>query len=141
MTTATPSTVTRSTEDLITLPGSTPPTPLVRSGIATNITTHAVDIKRDVAHAESDVLVELLNYDGLTARCISGRYIARLEKRAGLWRISVRRSSVDVMMTGDASGLAAPEFRGVWVLEGSRDRSHLSYVRPLQIDSTPPAVW
>ena len=70
-----------------------------------NITTHTVEIDGDTAHAESYVLVALLNHDGVTARLINGRYIDRLEKRDGVWRIAVRRSTVEVMITGDASAL------------------------------------
>jgi hypothetical protein len=97
-----------------------------------NITTHKVEIDGEVAHAESYVLVTLLNHDGVTARFINGRYIDRLEKRQGTWRIAVRRSTVEVMIAADASGLKNPLFVDQGYSRGSRDRSDLSYVRPLQ---------
>jgi ketosteroid isomerase-like protein len=106
-----------------------------------NITTHTVAIDGDTAHAESYVLVALLNHDGETARFINGRYIDRLEKRDGVWRIAVRRSTVELMVTGDASGLQSPLFREQGYSRGTRDRSDLSYVRPLAIDTPPPAMW
>ncbi|HET9731714.1 MAG TPA: nuclear transport factor 2 family protein [Acidimicrobiales bacterium] len=106
-----------------------------------NITTHTVEIDGDTAHAESYVLVALLNPDGETARFINGRYIDRLEKRDGTWRIAVRRSTVEVMVTADASGLQNPVFKDQGYSKGTRDRRDLSYVRPLQIDTPAPELW
>lgn len=106
-----------------------------------NITTHTVDIDGDSAHAESYVLVTLLNHDGVTARFINGRYIDRLVKRDGVWRIAVRRSTVELMITADASALRSPAFIEQGYSRGTRDRRDLSYVRPLEIDTPPPEVW
>jgi ketosteroid isomerase-like protein len=106
-----------------------------------NITTHTVDIDGDTAHAESYVLVALLNHDGETARLINGRYIDRLEKRDGTWRIAVRRSTVEVMITADASGLQNPIFKEQGYSRGTRDKWDLSYVRPLQIGTPAPELW
>ena len=52
-----------------------------------NITTHTCEIDGDVAHAESYVMGAILNRDGVTARLLCGRYIDRLERRDGEWRI------------------------------------------------------
>jgi len=106
-----------------------------------NITTHTVQIDGDAAHAESYVLVALLNHDGVTARLINGRYIDRLEKRDGTWRIAVRRSTVEVMITADASALANPAFKEQGYSKGTRDKRDLSYIRPLQIDTPAPELW
>jgi hypothetical protein len=106
-----------------------------------NITTHNVEIEGGTAHAESYVLVALLNHDGVTARLINGRYIDRLEKRDGAWRIVVRRSTVEVMITADASLLSSPVFQEQGYSRGTRDRRDLSYVRPLQIDTPAPELW
>jgi len=106
-----------------------------------NITTHTVEIDGNTAHAESYVLVALLNHDGVTARLINGRYLDRLEKRDGAWRISVRRSSVEVMITADASGLKNPLFVEQGYPKGTRDKRDLSYTRPLQIDTPAPEAW
>jgi hypothetical protein len=51
-----------------------------------NITTDLCEIEGDVAHAESYVIVALLNNDERSARLIGGRYIDRLERRNGEWR-------------------------------------------------------
>jgi hypothetical protein len=86
-------------------------------------------------------IVALLNPDGNTARFINGRYVDRLEKRDGAWRIAVRRSTVEVMINGDASGLQSPLFKQQGYGHGTRDKRDLSYVRPLQIDTPAPALW
>ena len=106
-----------------------------------NVTTHTVEIDGDSAHAESYVLVTLLDHNGETARFINGRYIDRLEKRDGVWRIAVRRSTVELMIVGDASGLQHPMFTQQGYSKGTRDTSDLSYARPLQIDTPAPALW
>lgn len=102
-----------------------------------NITTHTCDIDDDVAHCESYVIVMLLNKDGKTARLISGRYIDRLERRDGEWKIALRRSTVDVLLAGDASILKAPIFREQGYTKGLRNMDDVSYQRPLTLERTP----
>ena len=106
-----------------------------------NITTHTCEIDGDVAHAESYVLVTLLDHSGETARFINGRYIDRLERRDGVWRIAVRRSTVEVMIAADSSGLKHPMFQEQGYSRGTRDRRDLSYARPLEIDTAAPEFW
>ena len=100
-----------------------------------NLTTYNVEIDGPIAHAETYVLVALLNHDGGSARLINGRYVDRLEKRDGCWRIAVRRSTVEVMGTIDASLMQSPAFTQQGYPTGTRDRRDLSYVRPLTIDA------
>lgn len=102
-----------------------------------NITTHTCEIDGDVAHCESYVLVILLNNDGESARLISGRYIDRLERREGEWKIALRRSTVDVLLSGDASILKMPFFHDQGYTKGLRDKRDVSYQRPLGLDETP----
>ncbi|MEX0665408.1 MAG: nuclear transport factor 2 family protein [Acidimicrobiia bacterium] len=99
-----------------------------------NVTTHTCEIDGDVAHAESYVLVSMLSPDGTTATLLNGRYIDRLERRDGAWRIAVRRSTAEIVLTGDASMLQSPFFKEQSYLKGARDRSDLSYERPLGLD-------
>ncbi|MET9090067.1 nuclear transport factor 2 family protein [Streptomyces sp. NPDC004237] len=106
-----------------------------------NITTHTCDIDGDQAHCESYVFVALLGHDGTSAQLISGRYLDRLERRDGEWRIAVRRSTVEWTMSGDASMLKAPFFKQQGFLKGTRDRKDLSYHRPLRVDTEAPARW
>ena len=106
-----------------------------------NVTTHTCEIDGDTAHAESYVIVVLLGADGRTAQFISGRYLDRLERRDGHWRIAVRRSTVEVMFVADASVLQSTFFTEKGYLQGTRDRTDLSYERPLLIESMAPARW
>jgi hypothetical protein len=105
-----------------------------------NITTHNCEIHDDVAHVESYVLVGLLNPDGKTARFINGRYVDRMEKRGGVWRIALRRCTVDLLIAGDASILNLPQFKQGGFIKGARDESDVSYHRPLEL-STPVERW
>jgi hypothetical protein len=102
-----------------------------------NITTHTCEIEGDVAHCESYVLVGLLDNSGNTARLISGRYIDRMEKREGQWKIALRRSMVDLVLAGDASILKHPAFTSQGYSKGIRDERDISYQRPLSLDITP----
>lgn len=106
-----------------------------------NITTHTCEIDGNTAHAESYVMVVLLFKDGRTAQAMFGRYLDRLEKRDGRWRIAVRRTSVEAAITGDASSLTSPFFtrQGYW--SGVRDRTDPSYARPLRLDTPAPPTW
>ena len=78
-----------------------------------------------------------LNNDEKGARVISGRYIDRLEKRNGEWKIALRRSTVDVLISGDASILKAPIFSQQGYTKGLRDKRDVSYQRPLNLEETP----
>lgn len=105
-----------------------------------NITTHTCEIDGDTAHAESYVIVGLLNPDGKTVRLINGRYVDRLEKRDGTWKIALRRCTVDLLIAGDASILEMPQFKAGGYIKGARDKSDVSYQRPLSLD-LPAGRW
>jgi hypothetical protein len=99
-----------------------------------NVTMQSCEIDGDVAHAESYVIGLFADKGGQTSRMLAGRYIDRLEKRGGEWRIVVRRATVEVVMEGKAlmpNGKSPP---GSGYLKGSRDRSDPSYQRPLNTD-------
>ncbi|MGD6749716.1 nuclear transport factor 2 family protein [Streptomyces sp. BH105] len=106
-----------------------------------NVTTHTCDIDGDSAHAESYAIVVLLGSDGRTAQFISGRYLDHLERRDGQWRITVRRSTVEVMFLADASVLQSSFFKEQGYLKGTRDTTDLSYRRPLLVDAPAPQRW
>ena len=106
-----------------------------------NITTHTCEIDGDTAHAESYVLVALLAPDGGSTTVMSGRYLDRLERRDGQWRISARRSTVDLVLSGSAAMLQHPGFVGQAYPRGARDRQDPSYARPLDLDAAPGPVW
>lgn len=96
-----------------------------------NVTMHACEIEGDIAHCESYVIGLFADKGGESSRILAGRYIDRLEKRQGEWRIAVRRATVEVAMEGRAilpNGQTPP---GSGYLRGDRDRSDPSYQRPL----------
>lgn len=106
-----------------------------------NITTHTCEIDGDTAHAESYAIVVLIGPDTKSAQFITGRYVDRLERRQGQWRIVVRRSTVEGMFLADARVLQSPFFTEKGYQLGTRDRTDLSYERPLTIDTPAPARW
>jgi len=106
-----------------------------------NITTHTCEIDGDTAHAESYAIVVLISPDSKSAQFITGRYLDRLERRDGQWRIAVRRSTVEGMFLADARVLQSSFFSDKGYLVGTRDRSDLSYQRPLTISAPAPARW
>lgn len=106
-----------------------------------NVTTHTCEIDGDTAHAESYVIVVLLGIDGRSAQCISGRYVDRLERRNGEWRIALRRSTVEVMFGADASVLQSPFVKEQGYLKGTRGHDDVSYRRPLDLDADPNLRW
>lgn len=99
-----------------------------------NITTHTCEIDGDTAHTESYVIVGLLNPDGKSVRFINGRYVDRLEKRDGVWKIALRRCTVDLLSAGDASILEMPQFKAGGYIKGERDKGDVSYQRPLELE-------
>jgi hypothetical protein len=97
-----------------------------------NITTHRCEIDGDTAHAESYVMVTLLDPESTTTTVMCGRYLDRLERRDGIWRIAVRHATVELAYTADARLLQSSFFTAQGYERGSRDRRDLSYARPLQ---------
>jgi hypothetical protein len=94
-----------------------------------NVTMHSCEIDGDTAHAESYVIGLFLDKGEQTSRILAGRYIDRLEKRDGEWRIVVRRCTVEVILEGTAK--MVENLRKGSYLKGSRDKSDLAYARPL----------
>ena len=97
-----------------------------------HITTHNCEIDGDIAHAESYVIVCLGMKDDDTTTFACGRYLDRLEKRNGEWRIALRRCVNEVTLTGDGSWINSPGAKGY--LKGQWDKRDRSYQRPLQIN-------
>ncbi len=104
-----------------------------------NITTHTCEIDGDEAHAESYVIGAMRVKGGNTVALMSGRYLDRLERRDGVWKIALRRCTVEWMTQVDSSILASGAVGGF--IKGKWDRSDLSYARPLQLDSEPVDRW
>ena len=104
-----------------------------------NITTHTCEIDGDEAHAESYVIGSMRGKDETSMVLLGGRYLDRLERRNGEWRIALRRCTIEWSMTGDAKMLQRGATAGF--LKGRWDRDDLSYTRPLQLDSEPAERW
>lgn len=68
-----------------------------------NLTTRSVQIEGDVALADTYVIFTLYMRGSEEAQFGFGRYLDRLEKRDGKWRIADRKTTIDIRMLGDAS--------------------------------------
>jgi ketosteroid isomerase-like protein len=97
------------------------------AGHTHDVTTHLCDIDGDVAHTESYVLWALRRKDGQSVMLGSGRYLDRLEKRDGEWKISLRRTVTDMRLRADGSSFAnyLAKFP-----TGSWDRNDPTFRRP-----------
>lgn len=94
------------------------------------ITSHNCEIDGDTAHAESYVYWIVKLPAGATLAAGGGRYLDRLERRDGTWKIALRRLFMDwTFQTPSVSWLGA-DWESV---TGSRDRSDPSYQRPLRL--------
>jgi hypothetical protein len=86
-----------------------------------NLGNHSCEIDGDTAHCETYWTFTAHNKQEPLRSSGTGRYIDRLEKRGGKWRIAARICVID--------GTDSHSF-----LPTSRDKSDPSYMRPLQID-------
>jgi hypothetical protein len=100
-----------------------------------NVTMHSCEIDGDVAHAESYNIGIFLDKGAKTGRVLAGRYLDRLEKRDGEWRIALRRATVEIAIEGKAVLPNGAELPGSKYLKGSRDQTDPSYERPLTTSS------
>ena len=92
-----------------------------------HISNFTIDIEGDVAHCETYVLTTLLPRGTAEATVGTARYIDRMERRNGEWRIAHREAVMDFMITMPTAPMHPN------VLTGSRDRSDRSYARPLEL--------
>lgn len=97
-----------------------------------HISNFTIDITGDVAHCESYVLTTLLPRGSAEATIGTARYIDRMERRNGEWRIAHREAVMDFMITVPTAPMHPN------VLTGARDRGDRSYARPLEL--TPEAL-
>lgn len=92
------------------------------------ITSHNCEVSGDVAHAESYVLFFVRLPDGKTIGAGGGRYIDKLERRAGKWALTVRRLLMDWSYQVPYDAWLGAEWEAQ---AGIRDRRDPSYARPL----------
>jgi hypothetical protein len=95
------------------------------------ITTHNCEIDGDVAHTESYCQWVHRLKDEKTVTVGGGRYIDRLERRDGEWRIVVRRLVLDFFFEAEGSVYGTPS--QVDYPKGTWDKDDMSYERPLQV--------
>ncbi len=97
-----------------------------------NLLNHTCDIDGDLAHAETYFLFVGRNRDE-TNWIAGGRYIDRLERRAGVWKIALRNTAME--WSGLVPTLPVP-FADVADVHSNgapaRSREDPSYLRPLQ---------
>jgi hypothetical protein len=98
------------------------------------ITTHNCDLEGDVANTESYVLFGLRTLDEKDVWLGGGRYIDRLERRDGVWRIALRRTIIDWMFKADASPMLTQYYIDQGYPAGKNNKSDISYQRPLRLD-------
>jgi len=93
-----------------------------------HITNTRIELDGDTAHTESYCFVAATKRDTRELVIVGGRYIRRLEKREGEWRIAaavlVADWSLDADLTREMIETGAI---------GTHDRSDFSYQRPLEI--------
>ena len=89
-----------------------------------------VDIEGDVAHSECYVLFVQRRRDGAGVDLGGGRYIDRLERRDGEWRVMARELVIE--WTARADNALYADVRAYPT--GRWDRSDVSYRRPFEIE-------
>ena len=93
-----------------------------------NITNHLCEIDGDQAHCESYVVGALYWLDGKTTTIAFGRYLDRLERRGGEWRILVRRCTIEATGDTDGTWIHSKNIQGF--LKGQWSKADPSYERP-----------
>lgn len=93
-----------------------------------NITTHNCEIDGNTAHAESYCFYVLRRKDNKTVILGGGRYIDKLTKEKGEWRIKLRKLYIDWRAEADATIFNTPNGYPA----GSWDKGDPSYARPLE---------
>ena len=95
-----------------------------------HLTTHTIEVDGDVAHAETYCIGTFLRRDEPLVDIAGGRYVDRLERRDGDWRIVAREALIEWACVADA---AASRFAFGVAGDGRWDRSDRSYERPLTV--------
>jgi hypothetical protein len=99
-----------------------------------HLTTQSIDIEGDVAHVETYVIYMLRGKDEQHTNIGGARYVDRLERRNGEWRIAMREFVPDIMV--QTNSIFAGEFSDrmcAYTGGGTWDKTDLSYKRPLTL--------
>ncbi len=95
-----------------------------------NITNHLCEIIGDTAHCESYTIGGLFWLEGDKTTIAFGRYLDRLEKRDGEWRMHTRKCTIEMSADCDGSWVHSPNVRGF--LKARWDGNDPSYERPYE---------
>lgn len=97
-----------------------------------HVTNHLCALEGDVAHCETYWLFAGMAKEDDSLATYGGRYVDRLERRKGEWRIAARKLLVEWW----GEGAVSPEMAAIYAAVGqvARDRSDCSYERPLTVD-------
>jgi SnoaL-like domain len=93
-----------------------------------NITNHICELDGDSAHCESYVIGGLFWLDGKTTTMAFGRYLDRLEKRNGEWRMHTRKCTIEMSADTDGTWVHSKNVKGF--LKARWDGKDPSYERP-----------
>ncbi len=96
-----------------------------------NITNHLCEIDGDTAHCESYVIGGLYWQDGKTTTIAFGRYLDKLVKRGGEWRLLVRRCTIEMTADTDGTWVHSKNVQGFLKAQWSKDDP--SYERPFVV--------
>jgi hypothetical protein len=100
------------------------------------ICTHNCEIEGDTAHAESYVIYGLLTSDAKEVWLGCGRYVDRLERRSGQWKIALRKTLIEWMISGDTGPMRTKYFLDQKYPSGLHGKGDISFERPLRVDSS-----
>lgn len=93
------------------------------------VTNHVCELDGDIAHSETYYMFAGMTVAGNQLSLSGGRYIDRLEKRDGEWKIAARKCLVE----WGSENMQVESMAEVYAAVGkvARDRSDCSYDRPL----------
>jgi SnoaL-like domain len=103
-----------------------------------NITNHVCELDGDTAHCESYVVGGLFWLDDKRTTIAFGRYLDRLEKRDGEWRMHTRKCTIEMSADCDGSWVHSAAVKGF--LKARWDGKDPSYERPFEA-STEGVRW
>ncbi len=96
--------------------------------------SHSCEVDGDEAHAETYWLAVVRHLDGAFTLA-GGRWIDRLERRDGLWRIQARKCIPEWSGKPEMAAIdALSQSLQMASVKARRDRSDPSYDRPLRVD-------
>ena len=96
-----------------------------------DILNHSCEIEGDTAHCETYYLFVARNIDE-SVMLAGGRYVDRLERRDGAWKIALRTNAIEWSSMPPALPIPFDDVPGIDDNgKGARSREDISYIRPL----------